>query len=250
MSNIHYKTTEIANFFSTNRIRWEQFYESEKKLIERLDLKGCESILDIGCGCGGLGMALKERFAISRYIGVDINSTAIKKGRELDAEMELIIGDFLSLSESTFQEKEFDSVFSLSCIDWNVEFTNMLLAAWNHVAPGGKFIATFRLTDAEGINNFDESYQYINYEGKKEGELASYVVLNLKELMTDLINFKPSKIMANGYWGPPSKTAVTPFSELCFAAFSIEKRKEKDESPIEFALDLPLNILEKISPIL
>ena len=42
----------------------------------------------------------------------------------------------------------------------------------------------------EGSHKIKDSYQYINYEGKKEGEIAAYVVLNFKKLMTNLERFK------------------------------------------------------------
>ena len=53
MGNIEYKTTEIANYFSANRTKWEHFYNSEKQLIKRLNLKGNEDILDIEKPNGG-----------------------------------------------------------------------------------------------------------------------------------------------------------------------------------------------------
>ena len=85
-------------------------------------------------------------------------------------------------------------------------------------------------------------YQYINYEGKKEGEVAAYVVLNIKSLLSILKQLNPSEIKGNGYWGPPSSTAVTPYDSLCFAAFSITKREEADFSDVCIHLDLPDDI--------
>ena len=60
--NIKYKTDEIERFFSKNRIAWDQFYESEKVIISALKLSKKDQVLDIGCGCGGLGLALKNKF--------------------------------------------------------------------------------------------------------------------------------------------------------------------------------------------
>ncbi len=59
-SNIAYQTDEIARYFTQNRVSWAQFYESERVVIDRLGIKATDAILDIGCGCGGLGLALKE----------------------------------------------------------------------------------------------------------------------------------------------------------------------------------------------
>ena len=36
MKNIKYKTKKISEFFTMNRIKWDQFYPSEKWIIERV----------------------------------------------------------------------------------------------------------------------------------------------------------------------------------------------------------------------
>ena len=111
-------------------------------------------------------------------------------------------------------------------------------AAWDHVQPGGNLVATIRLTIDAGCDDMKRSYQYINFDGKMEGECASYVVLNYADLMHKIIGLNPTKIVAFGYYGQPSATAETPYEKLCFCAFSIIKRND-DQAP--FQLDLNLN---------
>jgi len=41
-----------------------------------LELGANDSILDIGCGCGGSGLALRDEFGVQKYSGVEINSLA------------------------------------------------------------------------------------------------------------------------------------------------------------------------------
>jgi len=74
MKNIVYKSSSLVEYFASNRIKWEQFYESERKLLGALQLNSDQQVLDIGCGCGGLGLALKEKFGINNYTGVEINA--------------------------------------------------------------------------------------------------------------------------------------------------------------------------------
>ena len=81
MKNILYTTEKISSYFSENRIRWEEFYPSERNLFESINISSSDEVLDIGCGCGGLGLALSEKFGISSYTGIDINSSAIASGR-------------------------------------------------------------------------------------------------------------------------------------------------------------------------
>jgi SAM-dependent methyltransferase len=239
--NVAYQTDQLVRYFARNRVAWSQFYESERVIISRLNLDSRHTILDIGCGCGGLGLALRERFGVEDYTGVEINASAAEVGRVLNPAAQILCGDILDLCENEIRERRFDVVFSLSCVDWNVRFADMLAAAWSRVLPGGHLVATFRLIDAQGCNDLDLSYQYINFDGKKEGERASYVVLNARDLVRELLEFDPSEINAFGYWGVPSVTAVTPYEQLCFSAFSIRKRSG-DTGGVRIDLNLPAEI--------
>ena len=152
MANIEYHSGDIARYFASNRVRWDQFYESERHVIQQLSPSASTNVLDIGCGCGGLGLALRERFGVTRYTGVEINAQAAAVGNELNPGA-ILYGDILKLREQGLVRPPYDLVFSLSCVDWNVEFSAMLQAAWDFVAPGGDFVATFRLTDGEGCRD-------------------------------------------------------------------------------------------------
>ena len=97
-------------------------------------------------------------------------------------------------------------------------------------------MATFRLTTGSGINDIQKSYQYINYEGHQEGEIANYVVVNSADLMSKLLSLSINSIIGYGYYGPPGKTAITPFSKLCFAALAIRKSCIEEELNIDLQL--------------
>ena len=56
MKNLNNRTDEIPNYYSQNRIKWDQFYPSEQKLFESIKLSSNHTVLDIGCGCGGLDL--------------------------------------------------------------------------------------------------------------------------------------------------------------------------------------------------
>ena len=243
--NITYQSKEIETYYSNNRITWEQFYPSEQKIFCDCKLHSGLSVLDIGCGCGGLGLALKERFLVTQYTGVDISSQAIDTAKKMNPDAIFFAGDILSIDSGTLKINQFDVVTALSCIDWNVEFDNMLSLAWDYVKPGGKFISTFRLTELDSVNAdniLHESYQHINFSGLKMGEKAPYFVINAQELINKLLKFNPKTIVAHGYWGAPSVTAVTPYKKICFSAFYLEKRKEADNSEVRINLDLPSEI--------
>lgn len=243
--NVAYQTDQLARYFARNRVAWSQFYESERVIISRLNLGSAQTVLDVGCGCGGLGLALRERHGVKNYTGVEINASAADAARKMNPAAHILCGDILDLSQGELRGRHFDVVFSLSCVDWNVQFADMLSAAWSCVAPGGHLVATFRLSDSQGCNDPDRSYQYINFEGVREGERASYVVLNAGNLIRQLIAYDPSEINAYGYWGAPSVTAVTPYERLCFSAFSVRKR-DGNSGASRLDLALPVEIRDAI----
>jgi trans-aconitate methyltransferase len=245
--NIAYQTDQIARYFIYHRVSWSQFYESERNLIKNLELGENDSILDIGCGCGGLGLALRDEFGVLKYTGVEINSLAAEMAQSLNPKASIFCGDFLDLRENSIRDTDFNAVFSLSCFDWNIKFSEMLAAAWEDVQPDGSLVAIFRLTNDAGCDDMKQSYQYINFDEKLEGECAAYVVLNGVELMHKIIGLNPSEVVAFGYYGRPSATAVTPYKKLCFCAFSIRKRNDDNHAPVSFSLSLPEDISESLN---
>ncbi len=242
--NIAYQTDWISKYFSTNRIRWDQFYPSERAVLEAMAIGADSKVLDVGCGCGGLGLVLRDRFGVDSYEGIEINAAAVAAGRELNPRARIHEGDVLKISSEELTGKPFDLVFSLSCIDWNVQFEEMLAVVWSHVAPGGHLVATFRLTDKPGCSDFEKSYQFINAEGQMSGERAAYVVSNAAELWRQFQALGADRLLARGYWGKPSATAVTPYDRLCFTAVALHKPVACDNpQAMEMEQDLPAEIL-------
>ncbi|MFH1641475.1 MAG: class I SAM-dependent methyltransferase [Nanoarchaeota archaeon] len=248
MKNIEYKTEEIQLYFSSNRNKWDDFYPSEKWVLSKLaqERGAFGDVLDVGCACGGLGAALNEKFIVGSYTGIDISGAAIDwacKHLALPVETKLIAGDFLEID---LAGREYDTVFSLSCADWNIETDKIIDLAWQRVKPGGYFIISLRLTDKTGVNDIKKSYQYINYSGQeKTPEIANYVVFNWKTFLDNMKKLVPSPevIGAYGYWGKPSATAVTPYERLVFTVFYIKKSDNRSINDIRVELDMPLDIL-------
>ncbi len=247
MKNKVFETKNLEKYFSKHRIKWKDFYTSEKKIISSINPKKTSKVLDIGCGCGGLGLALKEKFDVINYTGIEINKSSVLTGKKMNRNGFFLSKDLLDVSESEIKKNNFDLVFSLSCVDWNNNYLKMLNKAWEYVNEDGYLIITLRLTKNISINNLRKSYQYINFDGLKKGEKARYVVLNASESFKNLKKFNPSKIVAHGYWGKPSLSAVTKYSKLCFTAIAIKKRKNLVFNKINYNLNLPKDILSVLN---
>nr|WP_230456967.1 class I SAM-dependent methyltransferase [Leptospira borgpetersenii] len=226
--SIKYNNEDIGRYFRENRVKWGQFYKSEKEVIEKVWPGGNPKILDIGCGCAGLGLALREHFGHHNYIGIEINSQAALIAEEIYPDALILEEDFLLLDHPSVQVNSFDIVFSLSCIDWQLNFESLLQKAWSMVKENGVFIASFRITNSATVNDIKKSYQYINYAGISEGEVAPYVVLNSKQLLIYFEKLGAGNIFAYGYYGKPSQTAKTPYDQLCFGVFAVQKPKKED----------------------
>jgi SAM-dependent methyltransferase len=240
--NIAYTTPAIEAFYREHRVRWEQFYESERVVLAELGLSAASCVLDIGCGCGGLGLALRERFGVTDYTGVEINGRAAETARRMNPHGRFICGDILNVGPQQLRAASFDLVVSLSCIDWNLQFEQMLADAYRYVRPGGYFLASFRLTPADSLVDIRKSYQYINFEGRREGEVAPYVVLNVGTLLRELLALAPARIRGFGYWGSPSATAVTVLGRVGFAVIAVQKGDQAGQST-RMELDLPTDLL-------
>ena len=195
----NYKSKEAAEYFSNNRTTFEDFYESEKlilkqfiKTINNSDEK--HYLLDIGCAAGGLGNSLKSLLKDKLdYTGIDINPESIKIGRKLFHNLNLIEGDFTQNVENLFA-RDINTIISFSCIDWNEDFEESLKIILDLCKKkNSDFIFTFRAQE-KGVNNIKDSFQFVNYKNKKEGEIANYVVISFSHFQKIIKKFNPSEI--------------------------------------------------------
>ncbi len=241
MKNVSYQTPALARYFSGYRDKWSDFYPSERWVIERIaaESKNLGRVLDVGCASGGLGRALASRRLLTSYAGIDINRSVIDAATEagsfLRGGARFACGDVLRTS--AFRGETFDTVFNLSCADWNVETDRIIAASWRRVTVGGRFIISLRLTPGDGLNDLKRSHQTI-----ADGESANYAVFNVHEAL-GLLGSLPDAggLLGYGYWGKPSRTAVTPYRELVFTVFAVRKGKE-DRAVPSTELRLPLSL--------
>lgn len=257
MANIHYQTSQLAAYFAAHRRCWDEFYPSERWIFERIGSSpgGFGRVLDIGCAIGGLGRALEEKFTLASYHGLDINQGAISLAQRqggLTCPSRFDCADIVEYDSAG--DEAFDTVASLSVADWNLETNAIIEACWRRVAPGGRLIISLRLTDREGIRDPETSFQPItSQDGTKPNmgenvEIAPYVVLNGGEALRLFLDLRPApfEIIAYGYWGMPSKTAVTPYEKLAFAVLSISRGEaENDASETRMECHLPATLFAR-----
>ncbi len=109
-----------------------------QKLIDRLDLRGDETVLDAGCGTGGVTEQLIARVPRGRVIGVDGSPSMIERARErLGPGVDLRVGDLLELE----LDEPVDVVFSSATFHWIADHDRLFARLYAALGPGGRLLA-------------------------------------------------------------------------------------------------------------
>ena len=104
-------------------------------VLEWLDPKPEERILDLGCGDGVLTVKLVERGAT--VVGADASEDFIRAACERGIDARLIDGHALTF------EREFDAVFSNAALHWMTRPQAVIAGVARALKPGGRFVAEF-----------------------------------------------------------------------------------------------------------
>lgn len=201
---------------------------------------------------GGLCHALHERYRLTDYTEVEIHAgLAWSAARQrFPAPARILCGDVqvLDLAGETF-----DTVVSLSCVDWNLEPRRGLSTCWRLVRPGGRLVLTLRLALGPSRTDPAESFQFIHYgpslpEDVSRLEIAPYVVFNAAEALSvlDALSPRPGDVYAHGYWGRPAATARTPYNRLVFAGLVVSKTPARPGPPALLG-ELPGDLLAALA---
>ena len=249
--NIRYSSQGIAQWLTGFRDKWNDFYPSERWAFDKIISvqKTFGRVLDVGCGMGGLGLAISSRYPVKEYHGVDINAQVIAGAQANQSRFKVPVkwrcADILKARG--LGPRSYDTVFSLSCADWNIETKAIIDRCWQYVKPGGFFVMSLRLSPGKGVNNIKKSFQTIAWDNKgRPMEVANYVVFNAREFFRMVKTFKPrpSHVYGYGYWGPPSKTAVTPYKKLVFGVVMVRKADVHDnKTDVSAQLNFPLDLI-------
>lgn len=112
-------------------------YQYGEAVIELLDPKPYEKILDLGCGTGELTQKIKEKGSL--VIGIDSSVEMIDIARK---EYPFISFEVMNAGEMNYEE-EFDAVFSNAVLHWIKEKEQVLEKIYRSLRKGGRFVAEF-----------------------------------------------------------------------------------------------------------
>jgi trans-aconitate methyltransferase len=101
-------------------------------LVDRLNPRPGELVLDVGCGDGVLTASLVARGAT--VIGIDSSPEMIAAARARGVDARLLAVETLALPE------RFDAAFSNAALHWVRDHDAAMAAVARHLKPGGRFV--------------------------------------------------------------------------------------------------------------
>jgi trans-aconitate 2-methyltransferase len=122
--------------------------EWAEAILDRLPLRGDETVLDAGCGTGRVTRMLIERLPEGRVIGVDGSQAMIDEVQGiLRAQDEAFAADLTQLQV----EEPVDAVLSSAVFHWIKDHAALFARMRAALVPGGRFVA-----QCGGAGNIDE----------------------------------------------------------------------------------------------
>lgn len=108
-------------------------------VLDRLELRGDETVLDAGCGSGRVTQALVERVPRGRVIGVDGSASMIEAARaRLGDGVDLRVCDLLELDLGA---EQVDAVFSTATFHWIDDHARLFAVLRRALRDGGRLVA-------------------------------------------------------------------------------------------------------------
>lgn len=125
---------EYANN-SSNQFEWA------KEIIPKLELKGTESVLDIGCGDGKITALLASYLPHGKVVGVDSSEEMVALARKTFPNCHYPNLSFLRMDarELTFRE-QFDVAFSSAVLHWIIDHQTVLACVNESLDKKGKLM--------------------------------------------------------------------------------------------------------------
>lgn len=112
-------------------------WKSGSDLIDRLDPRPGERVLDLGCGTGHLTAQIAERGA--ETIGIDSSASMIAQARQNYPKLKFQLADARDFAF----DAPFDAVFSNAALHWVLEADSVVRSVAKALKPGGRFVLEF-----------------------------------------------------------------------------------------------------------
>jgi trans-aconitate 2-methyltransferase len=107
-------------------------------LLDRIGLRGDETVLDAGCGSGRVTEKLLERLPTGRVVAVDGAPSMVAQARQLLGDRATVIqSDLVALT----LDEPVDAVFSSAVFHWIADHDALFARLFAVLRPGGRLVA-------------------------------------------------------------------------------------------------------------
>lgn len=115
-------------------------FEWGKRVLDRLVLRGDETVVDVGCGTGRLTALLADRLPRGRVIAADRDAGMIAEARAHLAPFGDRV-DFMVVSALDLPRLEADAIFSTATFHWITDHDALFRALFGALRPCGVLVA-------------------------------------------------------------------------------------------------------------
>src|ERR1700761_325323 len=110
-------------------------FEYGGNVLELLEVKRGERVLDLGCGTGHLTQQIHERGGV--VTGIDSSPDMIWRAKETYQDVDFEVAD----ATDFHFDKPFDAVFSNATLHWIKDADTAIKCIYDSLKPGGRFVA-------------------------------------------------------------------------------------------------------------
>ena len=109
-----------------------------RDVLDRLELRGDERVLDAGCGTGRVTAALVERLPRGEVVAVDGSPAMVEQARErLGDRVDVRVADLVELE----LERPVDAILSTATFHWIADHERLFARLLGVLVPGGRLVA-------------------------------------------------------------------------------------------------------------
>jgi trans-aconitate 2-methyltransferase len=167
---------DAAPWVAVDYARFSSLQEAmASEVLERLQLRGDEAVLDVGCGDGRLSARIAERLAHGSVLGVDASADMIGFARDKFAaaqpqgRLSFEVADARRLS----YDRRFDLVVSFNALHWVPEQAAALRGIAAALRPGGR--ALLRVVVKGEQTSLEEVAESVRGEVKKNEKANDFM---------------------------------------------------------------------------
>ena len=117
-------------------------------LVQRIEIKNPQKVLDIGCGPGNSTKVLKNVFPKAHILGIDSSEDMIKKARETYPDIEF---KFMDITDESQNLENIDIIFSNACLQWIPNHREFIPKIFSKLSKGGVLAVQIPLNSQEKL---------------------------------------------------------------------------------------------------